>query len=398
MTAFHMISRIGRCSAREMFFRGAMACLAWMIFAPAAQAQLTLLTYNIHGNGVAGTNWTTNAPQIQALGRELIYLNPDIVTFNEIPYGGTTNMTNIIATYLPGFHLVISPKGDGFIHNGIASRYPILTSASFLNNTSLTPFGSSNTFTRDLYEAEIQVPNYPQPLDVFTVHLKATTTTPTNDAVRRAAEAGAVSNFLVNTYLKTNGGRLYTLSGDMNEDIFRPETNMYVSGHPIQKLVSPSPTGLQLTTPVNPQTPPTNNDLTESIQGPLDVRFDYILPCGALYSNISGSQVFRTDLLAPTPPGLEALDDKTCSDHLPVIMTFNNPADVPYQLTAISVTNQTLTLAWQSIAGRQYRVDVSSDLSAWAPFATNLIATDTNFTLVTNVSADVQYFRIFRLP
>src|SRR6267378_5609525 len=92
-----------------MSFRRAVCFCLICIYSVVARAQLTLLTYNVAGNGVATTNWTTNAAQIQALGRELVYLNPDIITFNEIPYGGTPNMTNIIAAYLPGYHLVVSP-------------------------------------------------------------------------------------------------------------------------------------------------------------------------------------------------------------------------------------------------------------------------------------------------
>jgi len=42
---------------------------------------LTLMTYNVKGNGVA--DWSTNAAQVQAIGREIVYLNPDIITFNE---------------------------------------------------------------------------------------------------------------------------------------------------------------------------------------------------------------------------------------------------------------------------------------------------------------------------
>jgi endonuclease/exonuclease/phosphatase family metal-dependent hydrolase len=364
---------------------------------------VTLLTANIEGNGV--TNWTTSNPQVQALGRELAYLNPDIITFNEVPYGGATNMTNIVDTYLPGFFVAVSSSGDGYIHNGIASRYPILHTASYLHGTSLASYGytGTSTFTRDLFEASIQVPNFSKVWDVFTAHLKATdggSQGDQGDASQRAGEAGAVSNWFVTVYLPTNNGHLYSLSGDLNEDIYRPETNNYTSGHPIQKLVSPSPTGLLLTTPVNPFTPPTNNDLTESIQasGGLTVRFDYILPCAALYSNILSSQVFRTDVLPSPPPPLLAGDDKTASDHLPVLMTFSNPYDIPYQLTFIGVSNQTATVTWQAIAGRQYAVYGSSDLRTWTVLASNLMAVGTNLSFSTNAGPGAQFFRVYRAP
>src|ERR1019366_3065208 len=63
---------------------------ATLIVAPASlmatNGAIKILTYNVAGNGVA--DWSTNAPQVQAVGRELMYLKPDIITFNEIP---TTN-------------------------------------------------------------------------------------------------------------------------------------------------------------------------------------------------------------------------------------------------------------------------------------------------------------------
>ena len=44
---------------------------------------LTVLTYNVAGNGA--TNWSTNSLQVQAIGRQVQNLQPDIITFNEIP-------------------------------------------------------------------------------------------------------------------------------------------------------------------------------------------------------------------------------------------------------------------------------------------------------------------------
>jgi hypothetical protein len=55
---------------------------------------------------------------------------------------------------------------------------------------------------------------------VFTVHLKSATDA--DSSAKRAAEAGAVSNFFATVYLPANGQQPYVLSGDMNEDILRP--------------------------------------------------------------------------------------------------------------------------------------------------------------------------------
>jgi hypothetical protein len=117
-----------------------------------------------------------------------------------------------------------------------------------------------------------------------------------------------------------------------------------------------------------------------------------------LFSNIVSSQVFRTDLLSPVPSGLYSNDDSTASDHLPVFMVFANPFNTPFRLLSIGVTNQIVSLKWETASNRQYHVDVSSNLTGWQPLVSNLTATGTNFTLVTNVSADMKFFRIRRAP
>jgi hypothetical protein len=184
------------------------------------------------------------------------------------------------------------------------------------------------------------------------------------------------------------------LTGDLNEDIWRPDNAKYVSGQPLQRLIS-APTGLQLATPVNPVT---GSELTESIRLPLDVRFDYILPCGLLFSNIVIAQVFRSDVLNPLPPGLVADDAKTASDHLPVIMYFSNPYGGAFRVLSLTRSHPTVSLTWESISNRQYRVDASANLSTWNTLASNLTATGTNFNFVTNVTDAVKFFRVFRAP
>ena len=360
---------------------------------PPTNDTLTVMTYNVKGNGVA--DWSTNTAQVQAIGRQLIYLRPDVITFNEIPRTNMWQMPNWMTAFLPGYYLATNSIGDGFILSCIASRYPILSSTSHLHGANLDPFGYTNSnFTRDLFEAQIAVSNYPVPLHVFVAHLKATTSSPQSDADKRAAEASAVSNYFVTVYLAgTSRLHPYVLDGDMNEDAFFPETNNYTSGQPLQRLTSP-PTGLVLTTPVNPIT---HASLTESIQSTLDTRFDYILPCQLQYSNVVNSQVFRTDVLSPLPPGVNANDDKTASDHLPVLMVFANPYTQPFHLTSLTRNNSGVTLQWETLPGQNYRVECSSNLVSWATFADNLAATNFNFTLSTNLNSAPQFFRVRRL-
>ncbi len=226
-------------------------------------------------------------------------------------------------------------------------------------------------------------------MNVFTTHLKATTSSPQNDVNRRAAEAGAISNFFVNTYLNgSNALQPYVLTGDLNEDIFRSATNDYVSGQPIQRLTSP-PVGLRLTTPVAMFGA---GDFTLSIRRTLNVRFDYILPCSLLWSNVVYGQVFRSDLLTNPPPPLLKDDDRTSSDHLPVLMVFRNPFDQPFRLLSLTCANEKVMLSWEAIRGQIYRVEGSADLGTWEPLVSGLIATGYTCSFTTNQVANQRVF------
>ena len=368
---------------------GPVALSVWCASAPS----FSFLTYNANGNGQ--TNWSTNMWHVRAIGRQVQYLDPDIITFQEIPVTNncTAQMVDFVAAFRPGYYLVTNSADDGFIRSAILSRYPIIASRSWLHGVYLGPYGYTNAspspyFSRDLFEAQIAVPGFPQPLHVFTVHLKSGQAGP--ESSKRAAEAGAVSNFFATVYLPTNGLQPYVLSGDLNEDILRPPDSNPQS---IQRLVNAS-TGLQLATAVNPFT---DSELTISIRDGLTKRYDYILPGARLFSNIVGSQVFRTDLLYPVPPNLYS-DDENASDHLPVFMVFANPFNTPFRLLSIGRTNQIVSLKWESTSNRQYHVEVSSNLTAWTPLVTNLAATGADFTFSTNVPGDVKFFRIRRAP
>jgi endonuclease/exonuclease/phosphatase family metal-dependent hydrolase len=303
-------------------------------------------------------------------------------------------MVDFVTAFCPGYYLVTNSADDGFIRSAILSRFPIIASTSRLHDVYLGPYGYTNAspspyFSRDVFEAQISVPGFPQPLHVFTVHLKSGQTGP--ESLKRAAEAAAVSNFFATVYPAANGQQPYVLSGDLNEDILRPPDSNPQS---IQCLVS-APTGLQLTTAVNPFT---DSELTISIRDGLTKRYDYILPCAMLFSNIVSSQVFRTDLLTPLPPNLFSYDDNTASDHLPVFMVFANPFNTPFRLLSICRTNEIVSLKWESAASRQYRLEMSSDLTVWTPLASNLTATGADFTFTTNVPESVKFFRAYREP
>lgn len=358
------------------------------VITPTGSGTLSLVTYNVKGN--FATNWTTDGPQLQAIGRQMSFLQPDLITFNEIPYAKTYEMTNFINVYLPGYFMVTNAGVPAdVIRSVILSRYPITRSQAWLANASLTNFGYAGTFTRDLFEAEINVPGATEPLHVFTAHLKSGADADSQD--RRAAEANCVSNFLVTVFIPSHGSRPYVLTGDLNDDIALPMSRNH---QPIQHLTAAA-TGLQLTTPLNPFT---LEPFTHSIQGSnsLDARFDYILPAGVLAANVVASQVFRTDLLPAPPPPLQANDGVTASDHLPVVMVFNYPD--PQLEVALAVSNSTMVLSWPALLGRNFRVETSDDLVSWSVLASNLTALSSRPTWAAPATATSQFYRVLRLP
>jgi endonuclease/exonuclease/phosphatase family metal-dependent hydrolase len=326
----------------------------------------SVLHYNVKGNGA--TDWTTNAAQVRAIARQLGYLNPDIVTFNEIPVTGMGQMGNWVSAFLPGYYLATNSTSDGFIQSAIVSRYPIVRSQSWLGRVNLAAFGYNGPYTRDLFEAEITVPGQPFPVHIFTTHLKAATDT--TSLLRRAAETRAISNFLTTVFLPTKSNRFYALTGDLNEDINRPPSGTQL---PIQVLLTP-PTGLQLQTPLNPFT---GDDRTISIQTGLTVRFDYLLPSQGLVTNLIRSQIFRSDVLPNPPPPLLGGDSATASDHLPVHSEFRNPYAPPLtpKLTGGQFNGGQFGFSVKGRAGHTVVIEASTNLQQWVAIQTNVVGT-----------------------
>jgi hypothetical protein len=255
-----------------------------------------------------------------------------------------------------------------------------------LENANLVSFGYSGNFTRDLFETEITVPGDANPLHVFTTHLKSGSDADSQQ--RRAAECSAVSNYFTTVFIPTNANRQYILTGDFNEDIAIP---MSQNLQAIQRLTNA--TGLRLTTPLNAFT---LTDFTHSIQGSIDARFDYVMPKGLLFSNIVNSQVFRTDLLPPPlPPNLFTNDSVVASDHLPVVMVFNYPD--PPLVARLTVSNQTATLTWPSLIGRQFSVSVSTNLIAWTVIDSNVVSQSSAVSWSKTITGTSEYFRIQRI-
>jgi endonuclease/exonuclease/phosphatase family metal-dependent hydrolase len=350
---------------------------------------ITLLNYNVLGAGA--TNWTTTNAQVQAIGRQLAHLAPDVITLQEIPNIGLSNMPAIIATYLPNYFLATNRVADGDKGNLIVSRWPIIRSHSHMGRSSLVPWGYDGVFTRDLFEAEIAVPGWNEPLHAFSIHLKAF-----NDpesGPRRAAEASAVSNFFVSVFIPAKGHRPYLLAGDFNEDIARPRS--YEQGAMLR--IINDETELRLTTPRQPLT---NDERTWSSRNPNPtIRFDYILPGQLLFTNIATNWIFRTDYLNPTPAGLLADDSQVAADHLPVLTVFRNPYRLPPTFRAgVKVENQTVTVSWDSVPLHKYVVRGSLHLTNWITVSTTITATGTNSAWSGSLVPGGMFFRVQEIP
>ena len=88
----------------ERFFRGGPGLVA------------AHLQPGLHGNGAR--NWSTNTAHLQAIGRQIRFLDPDILTFQEVPWvtnNGTAQMTYFVTVFRPGFYLATNSADDGFI-------------------------------------------------------------------------------------------------------------------------------------------------------------------------------------------------------------------------------------------------------------------------------------------
>lgn len=317
----------------------------------------SLLSWNVSGNGA--TDWSTNAPQAQAIGRILAWRQPEVIVLQEIPLAHTGQLTQWVRAWLPGYALATNSGTDGYLRSAVFSRFPIRRSASWLDGAPLHDFGYEGAFTRDLFEVELAVPGFARPVHVFTTHLKQGSTAA--DLRRRGAEAAAISNWLVTAFLPTRADRAYLLTGDLNEDVLAPPAG---SQRPVAKLVNPA-TGLRLLTP---RAPGSTSEKTWSTRPPgLLYRLDYLLPGGLLFSNLVRTEVVRTATLQPLPPGLNQDDEISASDHLALWAEFAPPDAPPFRLIRLEVDGSTLVLVWEAAPGFEYTPEVSGDWRTWTP-------------------------------
>ncbi len=143
----------------------------------------SLLIDNTHGNDVS--DGSANSEQVRAIGRQMQGLRPHAITFYEVPYPLSWEMPNFVAPFLPGDHLAGNPGTDGLIRSVIFSRFPISRSTKWLDRRQSRGLRQRSGCTRDLFDAESEVPILCQPLQAFTTHLKSG-----QDAASSARRAG----------------------------------------------------------------------------------------------------------------------------------------------------------------------------------------------------------------
>ena len=85
------------------------------------------------------------------------------------------------------------------------------------------------------------------------------------------------------------------------------------------------------------------------------------------------------------------------SDHLPVLIVFNNPFTYPFSVTSIQASNNSLSIIWESVPGQSYRVEASSTFASWEPVADHLLATNSILTWTSNLSGSPIFFRVKRI-
>lgn len=134
----------------------------WACASAAANVDVRVMTYNIQGREASG--WKLSDPKVQALVRQLQRYRPDVVGFQEVPddfasvtrAGNKTVLQQVVEQAFPGegYHVAVGPLRFGE-RSVVISRWPIAESSSFLGDSSLSAFGDSHTFRKDLFHARI---------------------------------------------------------------------------------------------------------------------------------------------------------------------------------------------------------------------------------------------------
>ena len=193
-------SQTSRCAGKSILF-GAL------FFSQSLYAQSNLTLRVMASNLTSGNNQRYESPGLNILEG----LKPDIVAMQEFnvsnQFGINTSLalSNMVATTF-GTNFVYFRETGYSIPNGIISRYPFLSSGSWIDS-------DTGVNDRGFAWARIDLPGT-NDLYVVSVHLKAgNSSTAPSDASRRAAQAAELKD-LITTNFPANAWII--LAGDMN--------------------------------------------------------------------------------------------------------------------------------------------------------------------------------------
>lgn len=335
--------------------------LALLAPLPSTALQIRVATYNIQD----GTGATDSA-KFAALSNTIHRMDADIVCFQEMTSGTFDNWQSL-ATNLGYDYTAISGLGPlaGALYNGYYSRFPIVASANITG-----PEGSKD-MTRFPFRVTIQIPGAKNPLVIWNMHHKASSST--TDKYRRSIEAYRIIQD-INAYCASNLTHTeYIFVGDLNENVDKdtsktPQwfTEERTTGLPVSWVLGSDipfplryaifPTecyadaglGLIVLDPVQENT-------TSRVTRPASTnRLDYVFLSPALHNNPLGapqSEVYYsvTDAGGGLPKRgspLPAGTSLTASDHLPIFVDIHM-ADA----TPAGVTTHGVPIAWYQSFG-----------------------------------------------
>jgi endonuclease/exonuclease/phosphatase family metal-dependent hydrolase len=338
--------------------------LAFLACSPLASAQTTVrvLQYNIERTVGSPSSNTAGQP---ALAKIVKYLAPDVWTICELggfsaDYNSAT-MHALLAQFIDNYDIFgpsavegqdyfiyVGQRTDGYIAQGIVSRYPFLSTQTF------SDAGGGYTALRGLVHAYVNVPGAIE-LGVFTAHLKAQNTT--SDAEKRQAEATTDATTL-QSWLGAHTSDAAMMTGDLNESEEPGDSDNW-SGGAIGGTLPSGNIYRPITTVRDagfadggPASILGNRDTLDSTTP--DVRFDYVLHTASHLTYLSG-EVFDTKqysaaqlaaLNAANGTSFAAGDCASASDHLPVIEVLLVSPGAPYVAaqSAFGLASTTATL------------------------------------------------------
>lgn len=191
----------------------ARALLALSFLAPTSTAteSIRVATFNIQSIDIDNSGYA-------ALVNVLKRMDADVVLLQEITENvEVAQVATLAAAAGYSFSRVSDTSGtlSGNLRNAVVSRFAIASHASW-SSAELSGDPSANDITRDILQVVLTVPEVCQPVALFTVHLKAGSTS--TDSFRRAVEIKRLKKAVEN-YLLANPNAHVIIGGDCNEDI-----------------------------------------------------------------------------------------------------------------------------------------------------------------------------------